>query len=150
GDGRLVEIAGGYSDWQRYRTGTTEPEAGGRTGSKPAAAAAAAALPALPALATREPATAGANAARASTVKPKPRLSFKETRELESMPATIEKLEADIATVGTALADPALYTRDPAGLKELQAKLSGLEDGLSRAMQRWADLERQARDGSTG
>jgi hypothetical protein len=46
------------------------------------------------------------------------------------------------------LADPALYNRDPAGLKELQTKLSGLEDGLARAMQRWEDLERQARDGS--
>jgi ATP-binding cassette subfamily F protein uup len=64
------------------------------------------------------------------------------------MPVTIEKLEADIAAVGTALADPALYNRDPAGLKELQTKLSGLEDGLARAMQRWEDLERQARDGS--
>ncbi len=147
GDGRLVEIAGGYSDWQRYRAGAAEPEAGGaanRTGSKPAPGAAA--LPASAAATS----PASANAARPSAAKPKPRLSFKEARELESMPATIEKLEADIATVGTALADPALYTRDPADLKELQAKLSGLEESLARAMERWDDLERQSRDGSAG
>ncbi len=153
GDGRLVEIAGGYSDWQRYRAGATEPEGGGaattgRTGSKPAPGAAT--TPPAGAASTAPPASTSANAARASAAKPKPRLSFKETRELESMPVTIEKLEADIAAVGTALADPALYTRDPAGLKELQAKLSGLEDGLARAMQRWEDLESQARDGSAG
>ena len=153
GDGRLVEIAGGYSDWQRYRAGATEPEGSGaattgRTGSKPAPGAAT--TPPAGAASTAPPASTSANAARASAAKPKPRLSFKETRELESMPVTIEKLEADIAAVGTALADPALYTRDPAGLKELQAKLSGLEDGLARAMQRWEDLESQARDGSAG
>ena len=153
GDGRLVEIAGGYSDWQRYRAGATEPEGSsaattGRTGSKPAPGAAT--TPPAGAASTAPPASTSANAARASAAKPKPRLSFKETRELESMPVTIEKLEADITAVGTALADPALYTRDPAGLKELQAKLSGLEDGLARAMQRWEDLESQARDGSAG
>ena len=72
-----------------------------------------------------------------------------------------QQLEADLVgrellfkqaedAIAAALADPALYTRDPAGLKELQAKLSGLEDGLARAMQRWEDLESQARDGSAG
>jgi ATP-binding cassette subfamily F protein uup len=151
GDGRLVEIAGGYSDWQRYRAGAAETEGSGsattgRTGSKPAPGAAT--TPLAGAASTAPPASTSANAARTSAAKPKPRLSFKETRELESMPVTIEKLEADIAAVGTALADPALYNRDPAGLKELQTKLSGLEDGLARAMQRWEDLERQARDGS--
>jgi ATP-binding cassette subfamily F protein uup len=142
GDGQLVEIAGGYSDWQRYRAGmvASAPETTPASASSAATARAVAASPAVLA-GTTAPAPAPAPAA---PVKAKPRLSFKETRELEAMPATIERIEGEIAAVGMVLADPATYTREPAELKALQSKLAGFEDDLARAMQRWEDLEARA------
>ena len=142
GDGQLVEIAGGYSDWQRYRAGmvASAPETTPASDSSAATARAVAASPAVLA-GTTTPAPAPAPAA---PVKAKPRLSFKETRELEAMPATIERIEGEIAAVGMVLADPATYTREPAELKALQSKLAGFEDDLARAMQRWEDLEARA------
>jgi ATP-binding cassette subfamily F protein uup len=139
GDGQLVEIAGGYSDWQRYRAGmvASAAETAPASADSAATARAVAASPAVLA-GTTTPAPAPAPAA---PVKAKPRLSFKETRELEAMPATIERIEGEIAAVGMVLADPATYTREPAELKALQSKLAGFEDDLARAMQRWEDLE---------
>ncbi len=139
GDGKLVEIAGGYSDWQRYREGLSAGTGAGAAMPAPSAPPGAGPASASPAIVAPPASTVPAAS------RQKPRLSFKETRELEAMPATIEGLEAEIATVGTTLADPATYARDPAELKALQAKLSKLEDDLARAMQRWEDLERKAR-----
>jgi ATP-binding cassette subfamily F protein uup len=136
GDGQLVEIEGGYSDWQRYRAGLSGAAA-------PAAGRAVDADIAAPASAATAP-------LEASVARQKSRLSFKETRELDSMPATIEGIEARIAEVGLTLADPATYTRDPATLKALQSELSTLEDALARAMQRWDDLERKSRGAAAG
>ena len=138
GDGQLVEIAGGYSDWQRYRAGMVASAA--ETASASAASAATPrAVPVSPAVPVGTTAPAPAAPAKA-----KPRLSFKETRELETMPATIERIEGEIAAVGMVLADPATYAREPAELKALQSKLAGFEDDLARAMQRWEDLEARA------
>jgi len=142
GDGQLVEIAGGYSDWQRYRAGmvASPAETAPASAASAATARAVAASPAVLA-GTTTPAPAPAAPAKA-----KPRLSFKETRELEAMPATIERIEGEIAAVGMVLADPATYTREPAELKALQSKLAGFEDDLARAMQRWEDLEARANE----
>ncbi len=140
GDGQLVEIAGGYSDWQRYRAGMVASAAETAPASA-ASAATARAVPVSPAV------PAGTTApAPAAPAKAKPRLSFKETRELDAMPATIERIEGEIAAVGMVLADPATYTREPAELKALQSKLAGFEDDLARAMQRWEDLEARANE----
>ncbi|MCE2946229.1 MAG: ATP-binding cassette domain-containing protein [bacterium] len=143
GDGQLVEIAGGYSDWQRYREGLASATVTS-TGAAPGGKAA----PAAPAPA--QPLSAPATSPTAPTPKQKPRLSFKETRELEAIPATIEGIESEIAAVGLTLADPATYARDPAELKALQARLAKHEDDLANAMQRWEDLERKARGDAAG
>jgi ATP-binding cassette subfamily F protein uup len=140
GDGQLVEIAGGYSDWQRYRAGLVASAAETAPASA-ASAATARGVPVSPAVLASTTAPAPAAPAKA-----KPRLSFKETRELEAMPATIERIEGEIAAVGMVLADPATYTREPAELKALQSKLAGFEDDLARAMQRWEDLEARANE----
>ncbi|KAG9536659.1 hypothetical protein KCV01_g27247, partial [Aureobasidium melanogenum] len=80
GDGAIGEYVGGYSDWLRQR-----PVAS----AKPVAAAAKAA-----------PAPAPAPAA------PKKKLSFKEQRELELLPAKLEQLENEIAKRTEAMNDP--------------------------------------------
>ncbi|KAG1185377.1 hypothetical protein G6F35_014881 [Rhizopus arrhizus] len=73
GDGVIGEYVGGYSDWQRYAASIAAPAAA--PAAKPAAAAPA--------------------AAAATPAAPKRKLAYKEARELEQLPKTIEKLEGD-------------------------------------------------------
>jgi ATP-binding cassette subfamily F protein uup len=129
GDGRLVEIAGGYSDWQRFRDGQQDDAAAGDAS---------------------RPAPAGSAGASASMQRPeapaaaKPKLSFKEIRELESLPATIEGIEAEIAQIGMTLADPATYSAPAAEVKALNSRVTELEASLAKALARWEMLELKA------
>jgi ATP-binding cassette subfamily F protein uup len=73
-------------------------------------------------------------------------MSFKETRELASLPAQIEALEAEQAGIAAQLADPALYKGEPQRVKALQARHADIEQLVAAAMVRWDALEqKQAR-----
>ena len=114
GDGWLVnEYAGGYDDWEKRRPKPPAPAA------KPASAA-----PAQPA-------------------KPKPRrLSFKEKRELEELPARIEALEAEQAALNAKIADPAFYRDEtPENVQAARDRLDALPAELDAAYERWTELE---------
>jgi ABC transport system ATP-binding/permease protein len=66
---------------------------------------------------TSQPRTASAQAQR--------KLSFKEKHALETLPATMKKLEAEIATLESKLADPNLFTRDPKAFEQAASRLDG-------------------------
>ena len=73
-------------------------------------------------------------------------MSFKETREMASLPAQIEALEAEQADIAAQLADPALYKGEPQRVKALQARHADIEQLVAEAMARWDALEqKQAR-----
>ena len=55
---------------------------------------------------------AAAESPNSKKVSKNRKLSFKETKELENLPAQIEKLEDEIAQVHQAMADPDFYKRD--------------------------------------
>ena len=112
------EYEGGYEDWKLQR---------GRT----LAAIAAAAPKAAPA-----PAAAVAPKPAAATRK----LSYKEQRELDELPARIEALEAEQKTIGDRLASPELYTEEPQRVAALQARYAEIEDQLMAALERWEGL----------
>ncbi|HVI25156.1 MAG TPA: ATP-binding cassette domain-containing protein [Xanthomonadaceae bacterium] len=116
GGGRVGEYVGGYSDWLRQRPAAAEP-----TPTKPAAA-----KPATPA---PQPATQ------------KRKLSYKETRELEQLPARIEALETRIAELTALSGDPAFYKRDAAAITAHNAELADAQAALDAAYARWAELE---------
>jgi ATP-binding cassette subfamily F protein uup len=117
GEGRVVEYVGGYDDWLRQRA----PES---------AASAPAPKPAKPSR-PKPPAR-----------KPKPtKLSYKEQRELEALPAQIEILEQEQAGLHTAMADPAFYRRDKADIAAAKQRMEALELELSEAYRRWESLE---------
>jgi len=59
------------------------------------------------------------------TAKKKKKLSYKEQRELESLPEEIEKLETRIAELNACLADPACYQEK--GIQNLTDELNELE-----------------------
>ena len=71
------------------------------------------------------------------------KLSYKDQRELDQLPARIEALEQEAKAVHTKLADPGLYKSDPAASKQLGARLKEIETTLRDANDRWEVLEAQ-------
>ena len=69
------------------------------------------------------------------------RLSFKEAKELEALPARIEALEREQAELGRRLADPGLYRADAQEVKRVKARYPEIESELLQALERWTELE---------
>ena len=116
GDGTVEEVAGGWSDYARWRAARAAEPAPGRAVGRQA--------PTIPAPA-----------------KARTKLSYKDARELEQLPARIDALTAEIATLQAALADPALYARDPAGFRARSSALETAQASLAAAEDRWLELE---------
>lgn len=69
------------------------------------------------------------------------KLSYKEQRELDSLPAQIESLDAQIAEFHTAMALPDYYRQPSTEIAQRQAQLNKLEAQLATAYHRWEELE---------
>ncbi len=122
GNGVLGEYAGGYEDAKRARAAR---DAQAKSTASPSSPVQAKAI---------QPER---NVAAAS----RPKMSFKEVRELESLPDAISKLEAEHATVSNSLADTAIYREQPEKVKLLKLKLTELDTEIARSMARWEELE---------
>jgi len=119
GDGRVAEYVGGYSDWLAQRPQAAEVKAQ----DKPRAVARAA-----------DPRS--------------PKLSYKEGRELEALPARIESLEDEQEALHARLGDPELYQQGGEAVTALQGRLAALEAELTEAYGRWEALEARAAAGA--
>jgi len=76
-----------------------------------------------------------------SSAAAKPRkLSYKEQRELDALPALISTLEAEQKQTQSALADPKVYASDPARVAQLHARDTEIETALMHALERWEVL----------
>jgi len=118
GNGQIGEYIGGYTDWLRQR---------------PNAATAVAAAAAKPGLIRNEPAPAAAT--------PKRKLSFKDQRELEQLPARIEQLETAIAAHGEAMTAPEFFKQDSATITKANEAVAKLQAELEVAYARWSELD---------
>lgn len=121
GDGRIGEYVGGYSDWEQQRPQARQAEA---SKPKPAASMAPAQnpQPAAPAPARRK-------------------LTYKDQRELELLPARIEALEAEIAQRSEAMNQPGFFARDGAAIVADQNLLAQRQAELEATYVRWQELE---------
>jgi ATP-binding cassette subfamily F protein uup len=129
GSGRVDVVAGGYEDWEKKRKTTPLPRAGGAGGGN-----------------GRSPAP--------SENKPSPqpspatgrgrKLSYKDQRDYDLLPKRIEELEAAIARGEAALADPDLYSRDPARFAAITAEIESARSERDVAEERWLELAEQA------
>ena len=119
GDGRVSEYVGGYSDWLRQRREVAMPVQATSRSAVPEAVAAAAAAPA--------PA--------------KRKLGYKETRELEQLPARIEALESRVEELAQAMNDPAFYQCGPDAINAHNASLAATQAELDAAYARWTELD---------
>ncbi|MEO1648051.1 MAG: ABC-F family ATP-binding cassette domain-containing protein [Pseudomonadota bacterium] len=118
GTGRVDIVAGGYEDWEAKRR---KPVAGK---SKSVAAP--------------SPAPKPAPAAPKSD-----KLSYKDQRDYELLPARIEELEAAIAKGEAILADPDLFTKDPQRFATISKGLENARSEKDAAEERWLDLAEQ-------
>ncbi|MBC7729631.1 MAG: ABC transporter ATP-binding protein, partial [Microbacteriaceae bacterium] len=120
---------GGIEDWRRQR-------------ARMLAAQTAAAAPVRAAVAA--PAMPAASSAVAAPAAKARKLSYKEKREFDELPARIAALEAEQKAITEQLADNDLYAKSPAQVPLLQARFAQIDDGLLAAMERWEALSAPA------
>lgn len=118
GSGQAAESPGGWSDFIREhpdffsRKSNTAPTKGG--GSAPVAP---------------------------SPKRPAPKLSFKDQRRLDEAVGEMERLPNEISDLERRLADPALYTKDPARFQALTLELEAVRQRLVKAEEDWIAIE---------
>jgi ATP-binding cassette subfamily F protein uup len=112
------EYEGGYQEWKRQRA-RARPAAGGAPAPNPAPTPSPVANPA------------------AKPAAPKAKLSYKEQRELDGLPARIEALEAEQAAIAETLSGSAVYVDEPQRVAALQARHQAIEGELLAALERW-------------
>ncbi len=115
GEGKWKEYVGGYSDWLRTRSSSVK-EAVEETEKQNVAA-------------------------RTAAPKKRAKLSFKELKELEDLPARLAALELEQEELAKKLADPALYQDRSADLKALNTRHGKIEAELTALLARWEELE---------
>ena len=130
GDACWREYEGGVSDWlTQSKRASDIAQAKGQKGASPfnygrdqATKAPAVSVPLTP--------------VAAAPVKTR-KLSFKEQRELDSLPEKIAALEAEQSAINAELADGTLYARDNARALQLASRNSVIEEELLQALERW-------------
>ncbi len=117
GNGDVQEYVGGYSDYLDQRV-VTDAAPKGQT-----------------------PTLKSAVGGKQSTPTKTQRLSYKDARELDGLPAKIEALGTEIAKLEADLNDGTLYAKDPARFQKCAARLDSARADLARAEDRWLELE---------
>lgn len=75
------------------------------------------------------------------SAKSKQRLSYQDQRELNSLPAKIEKLENEIAGIHATMADPEFYKQPAETIASQGIELKAREEELAAVFARWEVLE---------
>jgi ATP-binding cassette subfamily F protein uup len=68
-------------------------------------------------------------------------MTFKDRHALEVLPDRIATLQADVARLNTALADPRLYARNQARFDATVKALAAAHESLAAAESQWLSLE---------
>jgi ATP-binding cassette subfamily F protein uup len=69
------------------------------------------------------------------------KLGFKESRELEALPAQLESLEREQEELAAKLADPAIYQDRSVDIKALNERAAAVDGEITRLLTRWEQLE---------
>lgn len=129
GNGVVREYAGGYDDYLMQRDKDfPKPEA------TPSANATTESRPAAESKLAEEKKLVKAEAGRAR------KLSYKEQRELDSLPGRIEKMEAEQEELQARMAGPGFYQKPQDEIKQVSQRLETIGDELLQAMERWEEL----------
>jgi ATP-binding cassette subfamily F protein uup len=125
GSGKVDVVAGGYEDWVRKRYEAH------RTPAKAEALA--------PRSAEKQALPPGPRPSPGNT-----KLTYKDQRDYDRLPAEIERLEAAVATDEAALSDPDLYTLDPKRFGVLTERIARHRADIEAAEVRWLEVAEMA------
>ena len=112
-EGKVQEYAGGYDDWLIQRPAE---------------------------IAETKPTPEKKVKKRLKPAGPR-KLTFKEARELETLPQKIEAMEAEQQEIYNSMADPSFYRQESALIIQAKARIEELEQSLAIAYERWEKLE---------
>lgn len=124
GEGQVKEYIGGYDDWLRQRKSQQKTSSNDK-----------------------------AHKDQSSKVKPRQKsakLSYKDQRELDKLPADIADVEKKVEAVQADMASPEFYQQDKDTIAEVSAELESLEQKLERYFERWEELEAKKEALETG
>ena len=121
GEGRIVEIAGGYDDVIAYQQ---------RNQSAPAIQKV-----------TKNVTTTAEQTAEQASVSSSKKLSYKEKRELEQLPALIEQLETELAALQNQVNDAEFFKQSSEQTQSTLNLLQQTESKLAQAYARWEQLD---------
>jgi ATP-binding cassette subfamily F protein uup len=124
GEGLWREYVGGFTDWQTQSARSQQIADARSTPARDPAGASAA-----------KDSAAGRNAQRTA------KLSFKEQKELDTLPARIEALEAEQKTIGARLEDGSVFAKDAQEGGRLSERYAQIDEELLVALGRWEELE---------
>ncbi len=122
GSGSVDIVAGGYADWDAKRSRRIVGKS--RASQREASA------------------TPAAQPAPSASARPA-KLSYKDQRDYEGLPARIEELETAIEKGEAILADPKLFTADPARFATISKGIENARAEKDAAEERWLDLAEQ-------
>ena len=117
GEGRVVEYAGDYDDWERVKRAQAADIAPVRLVEQ------------------------NAQKAVPDKLRDRVKLSFKEVNELKALPEKIAALEKEQSDINERLLDAELYRSQPAQVKTLQARVDAIDGELLGLLARWEELE---------
>jgi len=127
GDGRVVESVGGYEDYLRQRrdaeSGTRDPDSDPGSGTRDPGRGRR--------VSESTPPAAGASR----------KLSFNEKRELESLPARIDALEAEHARLQAEAVSPEFYKESREHIERILARIAAIGPELESLIARWVELD---------
>ncbi len=120
GGGRIMEYLGGYREWMALRKPKEAEDKPSPEKARPVAVA---------------------EQTKSGVSKRSKKLSYKEQRELEGLPARIESLEAEQAQLQHLMASADFYRRDKLDITQTLERAETLKSELDEAYDRWEALD---------
>ena len=123
GSGNVDIVPGGYEDWirKRYEAARTPAKAGAQAGGAPKEAK----TGPVPSQGNRK-------------------LTYKDQRDYDRLPAEIERMQAEVAADEAALSDADLYSRDPGRFTALTERIARNRAEIEAAEVRWLEVAEMA------
>jgi ATP-binding cassette subfamily F protein uup len=123
GSGRVDIVAGGYEDWvrKRYEARRAPSKTGVQAGAAPR---------------EQKPGSLSSQGNR--------KLSYKDQRDYDRLPAEIERLQAEVSSDERALSDADLYRSDPERFGELTERIARNRAEIEAAEYRWLEVAEMA------
>jgi ATP-binding cassette subfamily F protein uup len=116
GTGYVQEFVGGYSDYARYRSSVAKS------------------------VERNQPETKQETSKPPLERKPK-KLSYKDQREYDALPAKLEALESEKSSLEAAMSDPAFYSQTHDEVQRKLQRMTELGSEIDAAYARWSELE---------